>query len=141
LRSYNPCLACLSGAALVDNSRIKNGNLNGDTALIYGPSGQSNAYEEAMFVLGDSDEESDGSKRDVAEDPEATPASLEEPLRDIAPMVNDKALVGDATITGRLEAGSSNPPQYFVQPGDTIRGIALKYGIDVSSLKGPSALP
>ena len=75
----------------------------------------------------------------MAKNPEALPAYLEEPLTNMAStIVEHEVLVGDAISAVRLEPGGSNSPQYCVQPGDTLRGIALKYGVDVCPFHEPS---
>ncbi|KAF8513182.1 hypothetical protein BU17DRAFT_53511 [Hysterangium stoloniferum] len=128
LRWYNPCLACLAGVALVGQSSSLKGKV---TACIptHGPSGRSQDQEDSIFVLGDSDEE-DRDDRSVP-----PPYSGNEDADNIIqsnPEVPLNSTVGVASPTNAT---------YYIQPHDTLRGIALKFGVDGVKICQLNSLP
>jgi len=93
-----------------------------------GASGKSKTEEESMFVLGEDEDEEDSPLGD-----DAPPSyTLVEEITNVLP-VND--LPGQAVISTEAPVvEGTNPSQYYIQPGDTLRGIALRFGIDVSTI-------
>ncbi|KAF8575232.1 hypothetical protein K439DRAFT_1398422 [Ramaria rubella] len=135
LRGYNPCLACLAGVALVSQPRTPNGKSSIHRMTVPGPSGQSQDQEEGMFVLGDSDEEEDQS-REV--DGEIAPPPYAEPLETISITTGSAELINQLTS---VQEERSNPSKYYIQHGDTLRGIALRYGVDGRKICQLNSLP
>jgi LysM repeat protein len=97
-----------------------------------GPSGQSVDQEQSMFVLGDSDDEDSSPTADA--DFQDMPPPYTGALDTSSTVAVDETSVGE-TVDETADAKGSNPSKYYVQPGDTLRGIALRHGVDVSILK------
>ncbi|KAF8532186.1 hypothetical protein JB92DRAFT_2689461 [Gautieria morchelliformis] len=134
LRGYNPCLACLAGVAVVGQSGALNGKPNVHVARP-GPSGQSENQERTIFVLGDSDdEEADTNTLDVP--PPYMGAAEITPT----PFI-DETRVADSIDVEIADGEGSNPSKYCIQPGDSLRGIALRYGIDGRKICQINSLP
>lgn len=95
-----------------------------------------------MFVLGDSDEE-DGNDRSAPppysgnEDAyNIIQSNLEAPLNSTVRVVDDAAVAEIKTIETSMHSS-----QYYIQPHDTLRGIALKFGIDGVKICQLNSLP
>ncbi len=110
LTRYNPCLACLGGVGVIAAGKGKvdvTVNANIDGAL----------RDEDTFVVGDDD------------DDEIPPPYLATTDEDKASAQN----VASAT-TPLIEDHhkSPGPSQYYIKRTDTLQGIALRFGVDVS---------
>lgn len=108
--------------------------LDGKTSVhvsVPGPSGQSVDQEQAMFVLGDSDDEDSGPT--AATDFQDVPP----PYTGVSAstVTVDETVVGDTIEEETVNVKESTPSKYYIQPGDTLRGIALKHDVDVSVTK------
>ncbi|KIJ51569.1 hypothetical protein M422DRAFT_74357 [Sphaerobolus stellatus SS14] len=137
LRGYNPCLSCLAGVAVVGQTSSRKGKETLQTIEVPGASGRSKSEEEKMFVLGDSDDE------DGAEGGDAPPSYS-------AAVESSSSLPGNNNIIPSEQPGkeaeypsidTSTPSQYHIQPNDTLRGIALRFGIDGAKLCQMNTLP
>ena len=149
LARYNPCLACLGGVRAVGSSRssehhaVETVDVNVDGAVL----------ERDFFVIGDEDEDPPdfraarlgGFETDVPSTPPAYPcqSSVERiatkvdaqgELQQVPPPTpslpgNDLSQApGD---THADETSEPIPSKYYLKSGDTITGIALRFGIDV----------
>lgn len=108
LTRYNPCIFCLGGVEVVGarSSKGKQQQLvPPDKVNINGA-----VRDQDTFILGDDDEDED-------EDGEAPPPYLEQ--------TSSQAQEPD------LSENSGSPHEYFIQPSDTLHGIALRFGVDV----------
>ena len=107
---YDPCLHCLGGADVVASGMASTSKLP-------------MAMDQDLFVLGDDDEDAEalpqvGPYEEVAQD-----------LEQAREVVNTEGQ-GD----GSIEPNQRNPTpvKYYLTPSDTLRGIALRFGINVS---------
>lgn len=89
-----------------------------------------------MFILGDSDEDESGEG-----DFDAPPAYLADPQDRVSLPDQDKARETISEQSPSQMSDKSNPQLYHIQPGDTLRGIALKFGIDGAKICQMNALP
>lgn len=129
MRGYNPCLACLAGVAVVGRSGTSRGIPNVHAANP-GPSGQSEDEEQNVFILGNSDDEDNSLKQD-AELLDAPPPYTGTSETGTTAAV-DETVASDSIDGETADEEGSNPSKYYIQPGDSLRGIALRYGVDVS---------
>lgn len=118
LRRYNPCLSCLGGVGLVQST---NQDRRGGNQQQIVQHGRDNEAE--TFVLGDSDSDEE---RDVK-----TAVSIQSEARAPSPPVPS-----EPTEESQLpEPPNPDPPHsstYYIKSRDTLAGIALKHGVDVS---------
>ncbi|KZT19668.1 hypothetical protein NEOLEDRAFT_1141813 [Neolentinus lepideus HHB14362 ss-1] len=127
LTRYDPCLACLGGVSAV-SARTQEGDevRNVDAGV----------RDEDVFVLGD--DEDDGDVSEVS-----SPKTYSETL------VSDTVVGGSSSATESQEASSVDgpvsstpaPSKYYIQPGDTLLGIALKFHVDGRRLCRLNNLP
>lgn len=132
LARYDPCLACLGGVgAIVSGSSSKGKqvqrNVNVDGAV----------RDEDTFVLGDDEDESgDEEGPDYPPPPYSSPLapgpSLSETPQDPQAIMED-----DTPLVTNLETEVSNPFKYYIKPNDNLRGIALRFGVNVRSSTYP----
>jgi hypothetical protein len=117
LRRYNPCLSCLGGVGLVQNTSGDRGDRNKEAIQ----HGRDNEAE--TFVLGDSDDE----------DIRASNPIQSEAVRPRSPplVASESQELEHSNPSNRALPQSST---YYIKPRDTVTGIALKYGVDVSKL-------
>ncbi|KZV96635.1 hypothetical protein EXIGLDRAFT_608940 [Exidia glandulosa HHB12029] len=127
LREYSPCLACLAGVSAV--SRAASGTVYST------PRTEQRKREESMFVLGDSDEEESDNNTPPAYDAadSAGAPSGDATLNAAAPSENITRSAHSSTPSG--------PPLYYVRRGDTLQGIAFKFGVDGRELCTLNNLP
>lgn len=144
LARYNPCLHCLGGVDIINGHRIspkpsayvasrETVNINGGLR------------HEDVFSLGDDDDDDDdedgdvkvrrGSSTDVNNTFFTPTAELRVPPsessgHDLNSSVNQPADAVQSSSVGP----SLSTTQYYIQPGDTLLGIALKFKVDVSLL-------
>lgn len=111
LRDYAPCLACLAGVSAVSKT---------NTGAQSTPQTAQRHREESMFVLGDSDEEEG--------DPSPPPYD-----RDDTRVQSGQTAQVPPDHVDPVPSTSSGPPTYHVRVGDTLQGIALRFGVDVRS--------
>lgn len=138
LSRYNPCLHCLNGVGVV--------HARSPTALAHSSSAPQNfdggVHDEDVFALGDdeddSDDEADSGAGESTPPTPATPppayAEVDEPAdaghgSQVTPSgannVQDEVNKDAAPSCGA-------PSKYYIQPKDTLVGIALRFGVDVS---------
>ena len=138
LGRYNPCLACLGGVDIVSSSsfvrRTQKDSVNIDGAL----------RDDVMFVLGDDEEEDDGSSpADYAPSTEPPPSytaastkpSLSHPSNS-SPVTPSGGLLSDQD-TNAIVSEDVVPSIYHLSRGDTLQGIALRFGVNVSTHEEP----
>lgn len=132
LQRYDPCLACLGGVGVVrsgsgaDQAVARHTRENGASNNIDGA-----VREEDTFVLGDADddEEDDAApheprKSGIAEQPE--------PLHTALPIPEDP---NNSTLTEQSSDTNAVPSKYYLTRNDTLQGIALRFGLNVSNFQ------
>ena len=128
LARYDPCLACLGGVGALSTGakgkRVSSQNINVDGAV----------RDEDTFVLGEDEDEEEGAEQNESSDLRGPPPpySSELPVVGSGPSTSTSAL--EVTPTGD-EPGTSTdisaPSKYYIQPNDNLRGIALRFGVNV----------
>lgn len=103
LARYDPCLACLDGVGLVAASARKEIK-NIDAAV----------RDEDTYVIGE-DEEDEGQDEGTAKAPP--------PPYEFSPTL-------DTPLEPPQDSSSSVPLNYYIKRNDTLRGIALRFGIN-----------
>lgn len=101
--------------------------------------------DEDVFAIGDEDEEDEGGSRThEAHSVDSTPppayVELSEEVSQTwstgEPSLKDEPTVIEPSDEGPSEKveqeTTSAPSKYYIKPGDTLTGIALRFGIDVS---------
>ncbi|KZT73125.1 hypothetical protein DAEQUDRAFT_762479 [Daedalea quercina L-15889] len=158
---YNPCLRCLGGVGAVsaaaarsptypDGARAKEGGarVNVDGGV----------RDEDVFVLGDESEDGDegedkddaygedGQSGELASTPSGSPPPATPPpaYTDIAPPTSPHfpdSLKSPEQEPPPLSSSSSGPQRYYIQPTDTLVGIALRFHADARTLCRLNGLP
>jgi hypothetical protein len=115
LAQYDPCLACLGGVAVVGSGRVRT-----DTQQELKPTTRNVNRDEETFVIGDDEFE---------DDDDVQPSGLDTPA---APKSN-------ANLPSPAESAPtpSPPAKYYIKRGDTLQGISLRFGLDVSTFCAP----
>ena len=127
---YNPCLACLGGLGAVSSEKV----LHGKPQV---PSNLDGAVrDEDVFVVGDEDEDDDEAPE--MHDGEAAKAAGEiPPPSEVAqPPKPDISLEhrADSIPSDKVpDDNQGSPGRYHIRPDDTLLGISLRLGIDVST--------
>lgn len=136
LQRYDPCLACLGGVGVVRSGsgtpahqvREKVSSVNVDGAV----------RDEDTFVLGDAD---DDEEDDVLSD--TLPIEQPErshPAREGAHETASTASILALTTEQPTEQPTNTTPlKYYITRNDTLQGIALRYGLNVSKILPPVA--
>jgi hypothetical protein len=154
LARYNPCLSCLGGVSAV-NTKIAaraicplsshqpertSTDLNIDGSV----------RDSDLFVLGDDDEDECTSVDDapplytadsIGQDTPPSPDLMTNPWKDVGPeqLANHPSSAsspeysqGEMLLTTPEPSATSDvPAEYHLKPGDTLLGIALRFGVDV----------
>ena len=131
LARYNPCLACLGGVGAVGTEKLQGQHpvaSNVDGAV----------RDEDVFVVGDEDEDENGATKIY--DGEAAPGLVSSPSEG-APLQRDIRDNRPCTDLDKpAEPADSTPERYYIRPDDTLLGISLRLGVDVSATTSPSPL-
>lgn len=142
LARYNPCLHCLGGVDVLSTRRTDAGNFSHTTLACQDKLNiDGGLNDDDVFAVGfDEDEEeppapqphsNSHSGNDILFD-----ASLESPsLSVLSPSYHTNDAV-ENVLVDPSQPGRDNqaaPLKHYIQPGDTLVGIALKYKIDVSA--------
>lgn len=124
LTRYNPCLACLEG---VDVSRSKSRSLPFEVRNLDGA-----MRDEDTFVLGDDD---DASFEEETEETVVSSTSLSCSSKDIE-------LLKSVNVQEKEEiTHPATPLKYYLARNDTLRGIALRLGVEGRELCRLNNLP
>jgi hypothetical protein len=133
LARYNPCLACLGGAGAVGTEKRQ-----GQHPVVSNIDGA--VRDEDVFVVGDEDEEDeDGTTQIYDGEAATTPGIIPPPSKGAGPQQLDIKAGPYAGPDKRDEPTDSNqgsPGRYYIRPDDTLLGISLRLGIDVSATTG-----
>lgn len=134
LARYNPCLACLGGIGAVGTEKRQGqhpvaSNIDGAVR------------DEDVFVVGDEDDDEDTSGTTRIYDGEAatTPGIVSSPSESPGPQQLDITVGRCADPDKRDDPTDSNQGsagRYYIRPDDTLLGISLRLGIDVSATMG-----
>ena len=109
---YDPCLHCLGGVDVVASGMASTSKLP-------------MAMDQDLFVLGDDDEDAEAS-------PAVDPPPYEEVSQDLDHAREVVNTEGQCDGSNEPNQGDSTPVKYYLTPSDTLRGIALRFGINVS---------
>lgn len=149
LARYNPCLHCLGGVGVVNSRSVTvSHNTKGSDPVSTNVDGA--VRDEDVFVLGDEDEDEDeevakSSRLDGDTIPSTPPPAYQtqttsalQPARDTHTAnadldVRPPELAHESETKSPDSSTSSHPPRYYINPNDTLLGIALKLKIDVST--------
>jgi hypothetical protein len=131
---YNPCLACLGGVGAVGTEKRQGQHpvaSNVDGAV----------RDEDVFVVGDEDDDEDASGTTRIYDGEAatTPGMVSSLSEGPGPQQLDIKVGPCADPDKRDDPTDSNQGsagRYYIRPDDTLLGISLRLGVDVSATTG-----
>ena len=152
LARYDPCLFCLGGVGLVGMNRpsssqgqrsvdiptsIADVNINGEVR------------DQDTFILGDDDEEEDNEEERPEFDGGASifipPPPLYEsivdpwkeeksPHHENATLTSNSTSLTEEPFTKPIEPDNTRPYKYYIDRSDTLQGLSLRFGIDVSAI-------
>ncbi|KAG2133665.1 uncharacterized protein EDB93DRAFT_1093191 [Suillus bovinus] len=138
LRSYNPCLSCLGGVGVVSSFLRNVRATNNDTVR-----------DEDIFILGDDEDDEDQALELALVSPTPEPAP---PVHPLASSSSSSLTSGSILITQTSGASAGHaevavtgeqctPSRYYINPRDTLQGIALRYGVNGRELCRLNNLP
>ncbi len=134
LARYNPCLACLGGVGAVGTKKLQ---LQGQHPVASNIDGA--VRDEDVFVVGDEDEDEEGAadtNDGVAAKAPGAGVALppSEGARPPEPDVEVRSFTdADKPEEPTDSNDQGNPGRYYIQPDDTLLGISLRLGVDVST--------
>jgi hypothetical protein len=144
LARYNPCLACLGGVGAVDSGKGR-GSLVGREPYHVAASNVDGAVrDEDVFVVGDEDD--DDEVREVRGGEAVEVLSATAPSNDRPSEVAPGPLKSDVDYADDIQKPDAEPPdssqqtdqgRYYIRPDDTLFGISLRLGVDVSCFYHP----
>jgi LysM repeat protein len=131
LQRYNHCLACLSGVGLVRSSSATSAREKASISNVDGA-----VRDEDAFIVGDADDgdEDDPLAEELPEHGSSGPRVIEqsEPSHTVVPLL-ENGITDSPTLTTEQPTNSdAAPPKYYITRNDTLQGIALRYGLNVS---------
>ncbi|KAJ3972725.1 hypothetical protein EV361DRAFT_904051 [Lentinula raphanica] len=139
LARYNPCLACLGGVQAVGSRRTFDGKsvplekLNIDGAV----------RDEDTFVLGDDDDDEDLQEQQVPPPPYIEQSSSQS--YSSAQEANEQCTTSSQVeLLANVKMDSDVPnhsSEYHIRRGDTVHGIALRFGVEGRELCRLNKLP
>lgn len=134
LARYNPCLACLGGVGAVGTKKLQ-GQHHPTASNVDGA-----VRDEDVFVVGDEDEDEDGASSETDDGEAAKASGVATPLSEGAgppePDVQVRPYAEPdkpAEPTEPTDSNQGSPGRYYIRPDDTLLGISLRLGIEVST--------
>ncbi|KAJ7034947.1 hypothetical protein C8F04DRAFT_545692 [Mycena alexandri] len=139
LARYDPCLACLGGVGVVGAAATASSSGSGNATPVQRPSRNIDGAvrDEDTFVLGDEDDE-DG-EGDEGEDGSVPPSEVVQASS--ATAVQNRAIESEPSLTPSSPGAPETPSKYYIKRGDTLQGIALRFGVDGRLLCRLNTLP
>lgn len=133
LARYDPCLACLGGVGAVDSAE----KARGQHVVVSNIDGA--VRDEDVFVVGDEDEDEDSEMHDmaVAKAPNTIPplSGVAKPPERNASTNTTSSVKPDPNKSEEPSDGDHGiPGRYYIQAEDTLLGISLRLGVDVSAV-------
>jgi hypothetical protein len=127
---YNPCLACLGGVGAVRAEKVLRGQHQVAASNVDGA-----VRDEDVFIVGDEDEDEASEMHDGQA--AKTPGGIQPPSEVVKPLTPDISVKPSADPNQSDSTGpdsdQGSPGRYFIRPDDTLLGISLRLGIDVSA--------
>lgn len=144
LTTYDPCLVCMDGIG-ASQSKLKTQNtptriINNSKSLLHPTT--INDDSETMFVLGD-DSDEDGEEQETSnplQSPLPKPPAYQEAVNSSImdnPQPSTSLPSHPDTFSPASDPSAisvSATPKYYINPHDTVHGIALHFGVDVGFL-------
>jgi len=127
---YNPCLACLGGLGAVSSEKVLHGKLQVPSNL------DGAVRDEDVFVVGDEDEVEDEASEMHGGEAAKAVGEVPPPFEVAQPQKPDISLEhrGDSIPSDKVpDSNQGSPGRYHIRPDDTLLGISLRLGIDVST--------
>ncbi len=127
LSRYDPCLACLAGVSVVASSGSH--CASGSTSLPQKPwsPGFNLSESEGAFILGDDDDDLDESEVEVGEKTtDNCDALAAESVKNVVPVLEVPPF--------QEPSRTLVPYKYYLNRSDTLHGLSLRFGINVSLL-------
>jgi hypothetical protein len=122
---YNPCLACLGGVGAVGPEKV--------TLLLRGEDQVASSNvdgavrDEDVFIVGDEDEDEASETHDG--EAAKAPGRIPWPSEVVEPPKPDISV----RLAASGEGNQSKPGRYYIRSDDTLLGISLRLGVDVSA--------
>lgn len=146
LARYNPCLACLGGVGAVGTKKLPVQGL-GQYPPVTASNVDGAVRDEDVFVVGDEDEDgaSDTDDGEAAKAPGVASLPPGPPEPDIQARPYAETDKPDEP-TEPPDSDQGSPGRYDIRPDDTLLGISLRLGVEVSTaiiaaLPLPSGIP
>ena len=127
LARYNPCLRCLGGVGVVRSHSSPRSPRFPPTPDDVPKNVDGGVHDDDVFAIGDDIEEDDSEDDSESRSIRKLAESSGGPAENDTETQESGSLLEDDTLST-----SSGPPKYYIRPGDTLIGISLKFGIDVS---------
>jgi hypothetical protein len=131
LARYDPCLACLGGVGALSagssrTKQVSSQNINVDGAV----------RDEDTFVLGDDEDDEEGGEINESSDRRGSsspppPYSSELPVNQSGPSTPIITQEFQTCTEDAAGPSTSAPSKYYIKPSDNLKGIALRFGVDV----------
>ncbi|OAX41162.1 hypothetical protein K503DRAFT_798195 [Rhizopogon vinicolor AM-OR11-026] len=142
LRRYNPCLSCLSGVGVLGStsSRARIHAVNNGPGIV---------QDEDVFVLGDDEDDEDEAQElgSVTSSSAIVPPAYQSAFSSSSSLTSESTLISQAndTPSGHTEVVVTGeqciPSKYYINPSDTLQGIALRYAVNGRELCRLNNLP
>ncbi|KAJ4479989.1 hypothetical protein J3R30DRAFT_3701134 [Lentinula aciculospora] len=142
LARYNPCLACLGGVQVVGSRR--NGGKQQQLASPEKINIDGAMRDEDTFVLGDDEEDEENLDENGAALPPYVEQSSSQSLSSLAQATDLQRTNLLPILPKAIDMKTNthdNTAQYYIQRGDTVHGIALRFGVDGRGLCRLNKLP
>ena len=135
LARYNPCLACLGGVGAVGTKKLQ-----GQYPMASNVDGA--VRDEDVFVVGDEDEDG-ASETDDGEAAKASGVASPPSEACAGPPGHDVQVrpYAESDKPDEPTEPTGSPGRYYIRPDDTLLGISLRLGVEVSTTTTSLPLP
>jgi hypothetical protein len=131
LARYNPCIACLSGVGTLSGSKTSAET----TTTIIPKNIDGGVRDEDVFTLGDDEDEEQDDDHPIHAPASVSPSTTSSVTVLDARSPSSVTLPPDPTVNiPAVDPEPGKPWKYYVKKGDTVNGLALRFGLDVCHL-------
>ncbi|KAH8822962.1 hypothetical protein DL96DRAFT_1533646 [Flagelloscypha sp. PMI_526] len=156
LMRYNPCLSCLSGVGVLASSSLKETTLPGASAAPPDTNLNGAIRDSDNFQIGDDSDEEDQDSPRVSQFSSSSNPTLNAPPSYTSGRSSASSLsLSESSLTASsiselqleppqapvLPSTSTGPSKYYLQKGDSLQGLALRFGVSGRELCSLNKLP